>query len=259
MQVYINGQLKHTCQRIAQGKELNRAGEFVLGQSHRAEAYIRRRNKQKVELDAKSRQILFDLYSSDRSRTQTHVDDMISVDAIAAAADPEENSVFDETTAYVGRLFNFNVWNRVPARVTEFIGNIVNDCRLVFCGNAAQWSEFRPGTRGNVKIKWPTYLLWSTGSCLDEKYQRETCNRVCAREAGPECRLSVEKNFRWPKTKLNETVRMICPGYMPAATANTPSDISGTLEHSLLSDSIANATIIPPMATRYKKIILVYH
>ena len=99
-------------------------------------------------------------------------------------------------------------------------------------------SEYRPGTRGNVKMKWPTYLLWSTGSCLNEKYQRDTCNRACARENGPECREHVEKNFRWPKAKLNETVKLSCFGSTIAtAAAATPTvesllaDVSNQLLH----------------------------
>jgi hypothetical protein len=237
MQVFINGHHKHTCNRIAQGKELNRAGEFILGQSHHPDIYIQRRSKQRVELDPKSRQLLFDLYSSDRLSSSNQED--TSADLLAAA-DPEENSIFEESTAFVGRLFNFNVWDRVPSRVAEFVESIVNDCRLVFCGNAAQWSEYRPGTRGNVKMKWPTYLLWSSGSCLNEKYQRDTCNRVCSRDIGPECREHVEKNFRWPKAKLNETVKLRC-----VPDANTAS--------TLLSD-VANSVAAPKMAYRYLSI-----
>lgn len=141
MQVYIDGHLKNICSNIAKGSELSQAGDFVLGQSHEPDAYLKRRRsngKQKgVELDARSRQILFDLYSSDRSGTASlqHEDEQM----IAAIANPDESSIFDERMAFVGRLFNFNVWDRVPNNVAEFLKNIVNDCRLIFCGNAAQW------------------------------------------------------------------------------------------------------------------------
>lgn len=115
-------------------------------------------------------------------------------------------------------------------------------------------SEYRPGTRGNIKIKWPTYLLWSTGSCLEEKYQRETCNRECTREMGPECRQHVEKNFRWPKAKLNETIKLKCPGFIIPSNIDDARYRDNSRElnitrNSMLAESIANATI-PRMASR---------
>ena len=71
-----------------------------------------------------------------------------------------QNPKFDEHTSFIGRLFNFNVWNHVKNAKT--ILNLFNDCKLSYCGNATQWSDFRQGTRGQVKMKWPTELLWKS-------------------------------------------------------------------------------------------------
>lgn len=206
MNAYINGQLKHNCSNIAQGKELKTSGDFILGQSHNSDDYTKRKTKQKIkELDPQSKQSLFDSYSSSGNDTPHQ-----NLAVKFKPSDMENNTLFDPKLSFVGRLFNFNIWNQVPTRASRFIENIFHDCRLVYCGNAAQWSEYRPGTRGNVIMKWPTYLLWSSGTCLNQKYQQETCNKMCIKEAGPECRENIDKNFKWPTAKPNQTIQLKC-------------------------------------------------
>jgi hypothetical protein len=57
-------------------------------------------------------------------------------------------------------LFNFNVWSY--AKSFDSIIDLYSDCKLSLCGDATQWSDFRQGTRGQVKMKWPTALLWQS-------------------------------------------------------------------------------------------------
>jgi hypothetical protein len=118
---------------------------------------------------------------------------------------------FDMTAAFIGRLFNFNVW--YAERNATDVLELFADCKLLQCGDAAQWSDYRQGTRGNVVMKWPTELLWrrssndknNDNSCFSERFQFDSCNRHCNRMIGPICRESVERNVRWPLTKANVT------------------------------------------------------
>ena len=72
----------------------------------------------------------------------------------------KKKSKFNPHSSFVGRLFNFNIWNYV--KNSKSISNLYMDCKLSYCGNATQWSDFRQGTRGEVKMKWPTNLLWKS-------------------------------------------------------------------------------------------------
>ena len=67
---------------------------------------------------------------------------------------------FDESLSFIGLLFNFNVWDKEKDRY--FISNLFNDCKLEYCGDAIEWSDFRQGTRGDVKMYWPTEILWKS-------------------------------------------------------------------------------------------------
>lgn len=93
-----------------------------------------------------------------------------------------KNYNFDDVYSFLGRLFNFNVWDHV--KNPHALLNVYLDCKLTECGNATQWSDFRQGTRGDVKLKWPTALLWKD-ECLDEKFQFQSCNNYCDKEIGP--------------------------------------------------------------------------
>lgn len=119
---------------MATNKIINTAGIFILGQSHKDHISFSKSMKRK------------DLHSSSNSTADSN--------------DDQNSSKFDEKHSFVGRLFNFNVWNEVKSN--EFIMNLYSDCKLIYCGTATQWSDFRQGTRGNVKMRWPTELIWTS-------------------------------------------------------------------------------------------------
>ena len=121
--------------------------------------------------------------------------------------DEERNSNFDQKFSFIGRLFNFNIWNL--AYKPETIARIYNDARLSFCGNAVQWSDFRQGTRGDVKMKWPTGLLWR-GDQFSKSFQKQSCNNYCNKLIGPICREGFDMNLKWPIAKANTTTQLDC-------------------------------------------------
>ncbi|RNA30402.1 adhesion G -coupled receptor L2-like [Brachionus plicatilis] len=84
------------------------------------------------------------------------------------------------------------------------------DCKLTYCGTASQWSDFRQGTRGNIKLRWPSNLLWTDLSCFNETYQQLSCNQYCNKKIGPICREQIYKNILWPLSKENEYAKVKC-------------------------------------------------
>ena len=51
-------------------------------------------------------------------------------------------------------LSHFNLWfNVLPTREIRMI---MKDCHLKYCGTAIRWTDFRDGTRGAVKLRWPS-------------------------------------------------------------------------------------------------------
>jgi hypothetical protein len=93
-----------------------------------------------------------------------------------------KSSSYDQRFSFLGRLFNFNIWDRTFDE--KLAQKLWRDGNLVFCGNATQWSDFRQGTIGDVKMKWPTKLLWHKSPHLSKKYQVQTCNQFCHRLIG---------------------------------------------------------------------------
>lgn len=175
MEIYFNGELKSTCFNFAVNKEIKTAGIFILGQSH-SENYLSEKNNFLNKVNLK--------------------------------ANKDKNIFFEEKLAFVGRIFNFNIWNRVIA--SNLIKEIYNDCKLTYCGTASQWSDFRQGTRGDINLRWSSSLLWNDLSCFNETYQQSSCNQYCNKVIGPICREQIYKNILWPMSKENKSVNVKC-------------------------------------------------
>jgi hypothetical protein len=168
--VFFNGVNKYSCANISTNKEIKTAGHFVLGQSHK-ETFFQKQISMNISstiernsfLKNKNEGLLFeDNWDSIDPYYQEFMNDD---DLDAYYTEPLDksrkmSSKFNPHSSFVGRLFNFNVWNY--AKNSESILNLYSDCKLSFCGNATQWSDFRQGTRGQVKMKWPTKLLWKS-------------------------------------------------------------------------------------------------
>ena len=68
------------------------------------------------------------------------------------------NLNFNPKMAFHGKIFNFNIWDFAMDNKNGSILGLYHDCTLSACGNVAQWSDFWAGTRGDVKVVWPTTL-----------------------------------------------------------------------------------------------------
>ncbi len=190
----------------------------------------------------------YDSYAAEANEyAAAYRDQSALYDGVVGADD--KNEEFDLSVAFIGRLFNFNVWHS-EKNASEVLA-LQTDCKLVHCGDAAQWSDYRQGTRGNVNMKWPTELLWKrdttggggggggrSGGCFSERFQYETCNRHCNRVIGPICRENTERNIRWPLTKANVTQTRKCFPHLPASSryayrhcSSPPSDGSMVSDH----------------------------
>lgn len=121
MKIYIDGVYTSRCINIGKYRTLERAGSFIIGQSHLAKN------------------------SSNSS---------VNGDSI----EKNENFVlFDEHDSFVGSLFNFNIWDF--HQNAESIYRMYDDCGLTHCGNAVKWSDLWQGIRGDLKMIWPVGFL----------------------------------------------------------------------------------------------------
>lgn len=210
MGVYLNGNLKFSCSNIAKHKKINTAGMFVIGQSFRESSTSfgmtnENKNSKHPSAYAKtseySRRVEDTLASIDASSNENYDDSLTNEN------EEESDSKFDQFSSFVGRVFNLNIWSHVIK--SDNLADLYEDCRLVFCGNSVQWSDFRQGTRGDVQMKWPTDLIWNK-NCFSAENQKETCNTFCNAEIGPVCREHYENNFLWPLSKANTTSKLKC-------------------------------------------------
>ena len=39
------------------------------------------------------------------------------------------------------------------------VSHINSSCNMMYCGDAVQWTEFRRGTRGAMKMRWPSGVM----------------------------------------------------------------------------------------------------
>lgn len=69
----------------------------------------------------------------------------------------EGNFTEEDAMNFVGEIGHFHVWNE--AYNGRQIKEISGDCSLSFCGNVVEWTDFRSGTRGDVKLMWPSNIF----------------------------------------------------------------------------------------------------
>ena len=63
---------------------------------------------------------------------------------------------FDLKKAYLGEMGFVNIWQRVLTPLD--IRDIATDCFFSACGDAVEWADFRSGTRGAMKMRWPAHI-----------------------------------------------------------------------------------------------------
>ena len=59
--------------------------------------------------------------------------------------------------AFVGELSYLNFWSE-PLNMS-YILRMYQDCTFTYCGDAVEWVDFRSGTRGPIKLRWPSKIF----------------------------------------------------------------------------------------------------
>ena len=63
---------------------------------------------------------------------------------------------FDSNVAFIGALAHAHIWDYVKSG--REIRELFDDCTYRYCGNAVEWVDFRSGTRGPMRIRWPSNI-----------------------------------------------------------------------------------------------------
>ncbi|ELT96762.1 hypothetical protein CAPTEDRAFT_221005 [Capitella teleta] len=92
---------------------------------------------------------------------------------------------YDTKFAFVGDIGGVNIWDHALSR--QSIKEIASDCNLINCGNVVEWADFRSGTRGFVKLRWPSVI------------------------GGPQCNTATLANVRWDRTPAGDNATVMCP------------------------------------------------
>ncbi|XP_041364256.1 uncharacterized protein LOC121379672 [Gigantopelta aegis] len=140
-----------------------------------------------------------------------------------------EKVTFNISTGLDGDLAHFNIWNYMM-NVTE-INDIMSSCKLMYCGNAVQWVDFRSGTRGAMKMRWPSGIF--TGECFDEHLAARSCDVFCSDLNGAQCNLEAVENIKWKRTKASTYVEVTCPGQEENHLKNLTTDYANRSCHLL--------------------------
>jgi len=69
---------------------------------------------------------------------------------------PNDDHGFDLRYAFIGDIAFANIWRRVMPRVE--VKTLKEDCEMMKCGDVIEWADFRSGTRGDMKIRWPSKI-----------------------------------------------------------------------------------------------------
>ncbi|XP_072038526.1 uncharacterized protein [Amphiura filiformis] len=172
--VYKNGELITEGTRYAVGKGLSYGGRLILGQSADNYETIDFKNMSSCKVQSE--------HHGDNSSCPNH---------------------------FRGELSYLNIWQEVLSH--ERIQEMYKDCTFTYCGNAVEWTDFRSGTRGAMKLRWPSKIFQGNeAECqLDKELM---CDVWCTKEEGPQCELQFSENILWPRTKAYTTEYMECPG-----------------------------------------------
>ena len=79
------------------------------------------------------------------------------------------DGTFDLSNSFVGEVAFVNIWHHVMRR-DEIKNYIYEDCKIIKCGDVVEWADFRSGTRGAMKIKWPSAIYPLSGNILLNTY-----------------------------------------------------------------------------------------
>ncbi len=70
---------------------------------------------------------------------------------------------FNVEHAFLGEMGFVNIWRSVLPK--EHILNLQYDCTFTECGDAVEWADFRAGTRGAMRVRWPSEIMCEYSLC----------------------------------------------------------------------------------------------
>ncbi|XP_070543943.1 adhesion G protein-coupled receptor L2-like isoform X1 [Ptychodera flava] len=117
-----------------------------------------------------------------------------------------ETLQFEEDRMFMGDLSHVNVWTEAKNKTQ--IQKLSEDCTFMQCGDAVQWVDFRSGTRGSMKLRWPSGIFATGCNTNPEK----ACDSYCSHTIGPQCNQDIAGNIEWPRTPAGHTKSLLCPG-----------------------------------------------
>ncbi|XP_064634672.1 adhesion G protein-coupled receptor L1-like [Lineus longissimus] len=119
-----------------------------------------------------------------------------------------EMSMIPSQTRFHGQIAHLHIWDYVLNN--SDIWSIYKDCKFMWCGNAVQWVDLREGTRGQLRMRWPSGVLQS--QCFSVAEAASKCDRHCSRVIGAQCNEEIRENVRWTRTKAEVNISVPCPG-----------------------------------------------
>lgn len=78
---------------------------------------------------------------------------------------PRMKFLFNTKYAFVGDIAHLNLWNEVLDDQT--MRSIFSSCIFMYCGNGVQWADLRSGTRGPMRMRWPSTVVCEYKSVSD--------------------------------------------------------------------------------------------
>ncbi|CAH1794754.1 unnamed protein product [Owenia fusiformis] len=122
------------------------------------------------------------------------------------------HAVYDPELAFKGLIAHVHIWGH--EMTAPEVRDIYRDCTFSYCGDLVEWVDFRIGTRGEMKLRWPSGIFNATSRCIQEQKLRvaETCDKYCSHTIGAQCKEQIVENILWPRAPANTSVAIACPG-----------------------------------------------
>ena len=64
---------------------------------------------------------------------------------------------YNASNAFLGELGFVNIWRRVMTK--QEVTSVFTDCIYSACGDVVEWSDFRSGTHGPIRMRWPSEIF----------------------------------------------------------------------------------------------------
>ncbi|RUS90086.1 hypothetical protein EGW08_002128, partial [Elysia chlorotica] len=125
----------------------------------------------------------------------------------------QTNDTFDQRYPLDADLVHLNIWD-YPMR-TEEVRYLHSSCTFMYCGNAVQWVEFRSGTRGAMRMRWPSGVFSDVmdGKCVSEAESSDSCDTFCSEYKGAQCNEEIKENILWSRQKADQNISVLCPTF----------------------------------------------